>query len=227
MDASILDGVTGVLLDFDGPVADLFRSGNTSRIADEVRAPIVQAGVEIPEPVASTREHLVVLEFAAVHAPAAVEAAEERAVAGEIESARVAPITTGAAEFLRACADVGLPVAIVSNNAAAAIEVFLDRFELADQVARICGRPFARPELMKPHPALVEQALEALKMDAGSCVLVGDSVTDIEVSRRTGVRSIGYAKNPRRGDELGQAGADALIDSMSALADAVRELASR
>jgi phosphoglycolate phosphatase len=52
-------------------------------------------------------------------------------------------------------------------------------------------------------------------------------VTDIEVSRRTGVRSIGYAKNPRRGDELGQAGADALIDSMSALADAVRELASR
>ncbi len=168
-----------------------------------------------------------VLEFAAVHAPAALEAAEELAVAGEVESARVAPITAGAAGFLEACTEVGLPVAIVSNNAAAAIEVFLERFGLEDQVVAICGRPFARPELMKPHPALVEQALEALTKDAGNCVLVGDSVTDIEVSRRTGVRSIGFAKNPRRGDELAQAGADALTDSMSALADAVRELASR
>ena len=219
-------GVGGVLLDFDGPVADLFPSGSGSRIAAETRAPIVQAGVEIPEPVASTREHLMVLEFAAVHARMALDAAEELAVVGEIACARVAPITAGVVEFLRACAEAGLPVAIVSNNAGPAIEVFLERFALVDQVAAICGRPFARPELMKPHPALVEQALEALKKDAGECVLIGDSVTDIEVSRLAGVRSIGYAKNPQRGEELGEAGADALTDSMGALADVVRELGS-
>jgi len=50
------------------------------------------------------------------------------------------------------------------------------------------------------------------------CVLIGDSVTDIEVSRRAGVRSIGYAKTPERGIELAAAGADAIVSEMAALA---------
>lgn len=187
--------IEAVLLDFDGPVADLFQSGNTSRIAAEVRVPVAATGVGIPDEIASTREHLLVLEFAEAHVPGALAAAEEKAVAGEIEAARVAPITAGVAEFLEACAMTGVPVAIVSNNAAEAIEVFLDRFGLSDRVAVICGRPFARPGLMKPHPALVEQALRALGKEAGQCVMIGDSVTDIEVvggpgCGRSGMRRI-------------------------------------
>jgi hypothetical protein len=47
-------------------------------------------------------------------------------------------------------------------------------------------------------------------------------VTGIEVSRATGLRSIGYAKTPTRGNELHLAGADAITDSNHALAEHVR-----
>ena len=46
-------------------------------------------------------------------------------------------------------------------------------------------------------------------------------MTDIEISRATGLRSIGYAKTPR-GNELHLAGADAITDSNHALAEPVR-----
>jgi hypothetical protein len=45
-------------------------------------------------------------------------------------------------------------------------------------------------------------------------------VTDIEVSRATGLRSIAYAKIPTRGNELHLAGA--VTDSNHALAEHVR-----
>jgi phosphoglycolate phosphatase-like HAD superfamily hydrolase len=53
-------------------------------------------------------------------------------------------------------------------------------------------------------------------------VLIDDSVTDIEVSLGVGVRSIGFAKTPERGDQLAEAGADAIVPTMTELATAVR-----
>jgi phosphoglycolate phosphatase-like HAD superfamily hydrolase len=47
---------------------------------------------------------------------------------------------------------------------------------------------------MKPHPSAVECALDLLDRPAHQSVLVGESVTDIQVSRATGIRSIGFAK---------------------------------
>jgi phosphoglycolate phosphatase-like HAD superfamily hydrolase len=70
---------------------------------------------------------------------------------------------------------------------------------------------------MKPHPHIVGLALRITATDPADAVLVGDSVSDIDVARAAGVRSIGYAKNPRRGAELRAAGADAITDSMSDL----------
>jgi glyoxylase I family protein len=49
---------------------------------------------------------------------------------------------------------------------------------------------------MKPHPDSVLHALDILDLPRAQRVLIGDSVTDIEVSRATGLRSIGYAKTP-------------------------------
>jgi phosphoglycolate phosphatase-like HAD superfamily hydrolase len=48
------------------------------------------------------------------------------------------------------------------------------------------------------------------------------TLTDIQVSRATGIRSIGFAKTPIRGHELRAAGADAITDSVATLADLIR-----
>lgn len=215
--AAVVARADGFLLDFDGPVCDLFPRGSGSTIADGARTPLQSAGVGIPEDVASTVDHLVVLAFAAEHVPAVLEEVERAAVKGEIEAALSAPLTPGVREFLAACARTDRPIVIVSNNASAAIELFLELHGLADLVVGVLGRPFARPDLMKPNPFLAGQALTLL--GRSNCCMIGDAPTDIEFSRRAGLASIAYAKSPRHEARLRPAGPDAVIQTMTALAD--------
>jgi phosphoglycolate phosphatase len=74
-----------------------------------------------------------------------------------------------------------------------------------------------RPDLMKPHPHIVELALEMTWANRRNAILIGDSVSDIEVAQATGIRSIGYGKTRQRGAELQAAGADAVTASMAEL----------
>ena len=90
-------------------------------------------------------------------------------------------------------------------------------------LARIPGHP----ELMKPHPDVIHRALKILNWRARECCMVGDSVTDIEVSHATGLQSVGFAKNVSRGKELETAGAGALITAMWELVSVIRRQGSR
>ncbi|WP_369371734.1 HAD family hydrolase [Promicromonospora sp. Populi] len=74
-----------------------------------------------------------------------------------------------------------------------------------------------RPDRMKPHPHAVERALEITGSAPGSSVLIGDAVSDIEIAKATGLRSIGYAKTRQRGVELREADADAVVDGIGRL----------
>lgn len=191
-------GPQAYLLDFDGPVCDLFPPGSSTTVADATWVPLRAAGVDQPGELATTVEHLRVLRYAGEHAaPAVLEAAEEAAVAGEIGAARHAPLTPGAREFLEACAAAGKPVVVVSNNAGAAIDGFLDRECLHHLVLAVLGRPFGRPELMKPDPYRAVEAFRLLGLPAESCCMVGDEPTDTLFARAAGVPSIAYAKSPR------------------------------
>jgi phosphoglycolate phosphatase len=205
-------------------MTSLLPSGPNRELAEATRQPLRSAGTKLPEPIASTTDHLSVLRYAATQAPATLEAVERIAVAGEIEAARLAIPTTGALDLLAACKQSERVVAIVSNNAVVAIEEFLELHGWTNYVAAVFGRPFGRPDLMKPNPCLIHQAVQALEDEPKDCVMIGDSITDIEVSRIAGVRSIGYAKTPQRGQDLAGAGADAVSDDMAAIAAAVRQI---
>ncbi|MGW6279277.1 HAD family hydrolase [Kribbella sp. NPDC055071] len=203
---AVVAGVRAFLLDFDGPVCDLFPAGSTTTIAADARTPMEQAGIELPPTLAHTNEHLSILTYAAAHAPAVLAQVEAAAIAGEVEAARTAPLTPGAREFLLACAQSHRPVVIVSNNAAAVIELFLERHELTSLITAIACRPFAQPNLMKPDPYLAVGALRSLDRPAAGCCMVGDAVTDVEFARAVGVRAIAYAKSDRHEARLRPAG---------------------
>jgi phosphoglycolate phosphatase-like HAD superfamily hydrolase len=49
------------------------------------------------------------------------------------------------------------------------------------------------------------------------CVLIGDSLSDIEGARNAGVLSIGYANKPGKLERFTAAGADAVIANMGEL----------
>lgn len=223
--ADVLSATSSVLLDFDGPVSPIFANGVNAAVAEQMRAALTREGVVIPDQLAQDYDPVHVLQFAAeLSRPELAALAEDVFRHGEVEAARQAAPTIGAHDAIRACHDAGRALVIVSNNYAGAIEVYLEVHHLAPYVQAVIGRAYARPDLMKPHPQPVHRALAVLDDPPERCVLVGDSLTDIEVAHKTGVRSIGYAKRPERFPGLTDAGADVVIDDMRTLANAFRDV---
>lgn len=210
--AKLVHAAKAILLDFDGPVTPLMPPPVNAQAADAARGALND--VELPADVATTTDHLAVLRWAAVATPDRLDAVEEACVTAEIAAARASQPTAGALDFLRWCQQQGKPVVIVSNNAAEAITTYLNRFDATGLARGIVGREPRRPDLLKPHPSLVFAALELAHVVPADAVLIGDSVTDIEVARATGVPSIGYAKTSARGRDLREVGADALVYDM-------------
>jgi phosphoglycolate phosphatase len=215
--AQLIEDSAAVLLDFDGPVTPLMPAPANMHAADAARQALIVHGVAVPDEIATTSDHLAVIRWTGMHAPEALANVETAGTAAETDSARSCTPTPGAHALLAALHDAGTPVVIVSNNAAEPIRVYLERHGLTAYVRDVVGRPYLRPDLMKPEPHTVRRALAIAGIDAQSAVLIGDSVSDIEVARAAGVRSIGYAKTQQRGAELRAAGADVVTGSMVSL----------
>lgn len=210
--AQLVEEARAILLDFDGPVTLLMPPPANAHAADNARAPL--AGLDMPSNVTATSDHLAVLRWTAANAPDHLAAVEQACINAEVEAARDSEPTPGALDFLRACKLLTKPVVIVSNNAAESVVTFLNRYDATSLVRGIVGREPRRPDLLKPHPSLVLAALDLIQVPAADAVLIGDSVTDIQVAQATGVRAIGYAKTPTRGRELEAAGADVVVEDM-------------
>ena len=212
-----------VLLDFDGPICPIFANGRNEQIADEMRAMLRRHEVDMPQEINNAYDPLRILRYAYEVRRADVMAdVEDTLRAAEVRAARDAIPTPDADDTLLACHETGRPVAIVSNNSAPAVEAYLDTHRLSHLVLAVVGRKAVRPDLMKPHPDSVHRALAILDTPAADCVLVGDSLTEIEVAHTTGVRSIGYIKTPSRRASLLAAVPDAATQSMATLAAAIR-----
>lgn len=134
-------------------------------------------------------------------------------------AASVAVPTPFGHEVILGAHALGVPVAVVSNNSAVAIEAYLTAHDLAAYVTPIIGRAYADPRRMKPDPGPVLDAVRALGADPASCVLVGDSLSDIEAARAAGVGAIGYANRPWKAAAF--AAADIIITSMGEIAEAL------
>lgn len=220
--ARVLAETGPILLDFDGPVCQVYPGDLNMRAADQLRARLRHYDIEPPETVAAEKDPLAVLRYAGtLREPAIVEDVERTLTGIEAAASPDAPQTPGASEFLRACRDSSRPVVIVSNNATEAIEIHLRLHGLAHLVFAVIGRPPGEPAQMKPHPQPVDAALRLVQADPGHCVLVGDSVTDVQVARSLGLRSIAYVKSEDRFERLAAQRPDALVTTMAGLAHAV------
>jgi phosphoglycolate phosphatase len=69
----------------------------------------------------------------------------------------------------------------------------------------------------KPHPSMVYEALADAGVDAGQAVVIGDTVYDIHMGRAAGCRTIGVGWGYHPLSELGEAGADHLVETMEEL----------
>jgi putative hydrolase of the HAD superfamily len=104
-------------------------------------------------------------------------------------------VLTGARPGLRALADAGVPVGVVSNSDGTVERQLLDT-ELC-QVGEGAGVPVAVVVdshvvgVTKPDPAIFHFALDAMEVDAAECLYIGDTVTyDITGARAAGLRPV-------------------------------------
>ncbi|TQJ24319.1 HAD superfamily hydrolase (TIGR01509 family) [Micromonospora sp. A202] len=214
-----------VLLDFDGPVCKVFAQHSASTVAHELRRLLIDQAVTLPPDILAERDPLAVLRFTAtVGRPAVVRLVDEALSREEITAARTAEPTPYGREVIVAAQQTGRRVAVVSNNSAASVHTYLNTRRLTSYVHPVIGRPIANPERMKPDPASVLDAIRELRAEPAACVLVGDSLSDIEAAHAAGVAAIGYANKPGKRERLGAA--DVVINSMADLvaAFAVNEL---
>jgi phosphoglycolate phosphatase len=217
--AELLAGTRCLLLDFDGPVCAIFAGRLARTVVLDVLDVLAADGAPVPEPVANAQDPFDVLRYAGTISTALAQRVEARLRANEIEATRSATATPHATEVINAWRDAGRPVAIVSNNSAAAVATYLS--DRAINVELVAARTSADPALLKPSPHLITQTTRTLDAQRAACALVGDSLTDVTAARLAGVSSVGDANKPGKHRILSDVGADVVIDDMQALAQAV------
>lgn len=205
-----------VLLDFDGPVCDVFAGSPATEVAEYLRTLLTTTyGRHLPPDVITTGDPLHIIRRVADLAPALSNEIDGVLRAAEVRATATSEPTPGSVAVLYACKAAGRPVAIVSNNSAEAVQAYLDRHELAPLVDHVQGRDADDPHRMKPNPFPIRQALTAMDALPRDAFLVGDSEADLTAARSAEIRVVAFINKPGKAQRL--AGADSIITDMRAL----------
>jgi HAD superfamily hydrolase (TIGR01509 family) len=125
-----------------------------------------------------------------------------------------------ARRLLEALKERGHPVVLASSAKKEEIEQYLDLLDARELAVEWTSS--ADVERTKPEPDLVLTAME--KAGGGdNGVMIGDSVWDVEAAKRAGVPTIAVRTGGFGVDELTQAGAARIFDSITDLLESLEE----
>ncbi len=136
------------------------------------------------------------------------------------ELAADCPPIDGAPEALDAVETAGIAWCVASNGPRRKIETTLTASGLMPRVPADRVLSAYEVGVWKPEPGLFLKAAELLGSDPAACVVVEDSKSGVAAGKAAGMRVVAHA-DLTPGDQLRDAGADAVIDSMHDLADAL------
>jgi phosphoglycolate phosphatase len=213
----ILSRTRYLLLDFDGPICDIFAGHPAPVVAGHLCKLITSQGIQLPAAIAESADPLEVFTYSAtVSADLAAQVEAEMAdqEVAAVPTSRPAPYVH---DVVISARESGRTVAVVSNNSERAVRAYLAQHGLDDRIDYIAARTSADPALLKPSPHLIQQALTTLAAPADESVLVGDQTTDMQAARLAGIDSIGYANRPGKHAAFTEAGATAIVRSLAEL----------
>ena len=124
----------------------------------------------------------------------------------------------GAAELLGDLSDMGIAVVLATSAAADELELLISA--LGVDADRLITTNADDVDVAKPHPHIIEIALERAQVDASDAMFVGDTVWDMIAARRARVATIGVRSGGISSDELTSAGAMRLVDAVGRLSAA-------
>ncbi|MGH3407986.1 MAG: HAD family hydrolase [Streptosporangiaceae bacterium] len=223
-----LDGILArtrfLLLDFDGPVCDIFAGLPADTVAERLRKLITGQGITLPADIARSPDPIEVFTYSVTVSADLAARVEAEMADQELAAVATARPTPYVHDVVTSCRDSGRLVAVVSNNSDRAVRSYLATHGLDDRIELVAARTSSDPALLKPSPHLITQAMTGLGASSGECVIVGDSTTDMEAADLAGIDSIGYANKLGKHASLAAAGATTVISS---LADLVLPLRAR
>jgi phosphoglycolate phosphatase len=211
-----------VLIDFDGPVCQIFAGIPSHAVANELRSELNAAGIGIPQNAATLDDPLEVFRVVADQGDAEAISAQELLTALEVRAAQTAQPMPGSADLIATATQTGRTVTVVTNNSGAAVAAYLGRHHLGQYVTKIVGRDDPDPALMKPSPYQVRYAVGLLQAEPGSSVFIGHTVTDVLAGLLGGVAVIGYANKPGKAEALSHAGARTVVTNLAEITTALR-----
>lgn len=224
----ILANAQALLLDFDGPVCDLFAGVGDHHVAELLRGVLAEQGhSNLPDEVAQSADPFEILRYAATLGAEEAGRVEDALTACESEAVETAAATPGGHELLAAWHTTGRPLAVVSNNAPATVNAYLDRHYLRRFVTHIAARSATDPAQLKPSPYPLKQAARALGISPSHCTLIGDSTADMVAAIRAACATIAYAQDAESATAFSQVYPDAITTSIEALIPDVRAIAAR
>lgn len=124
---------------------------------------------------------------------------------------------TGMVELVETLHRDGAKLAVASNKFQAGTEKLIRKFFPEIEFVDICGNREGVP--LKPDTALVDLILDKAGVERKNCYMVGDSAVDIKTAQNAGIHSIGVSWGFRSREELEQAGAEQIADTVEQLKD--------
>ena len=121
----------------------------------------------------------------------------------------------GMVELVEQLQTKGAKLAVASNKFQAGTEKLIRKFFPTIEWVEICGNREGVP--LKPDTALVDMIIEKAGVERKNCTMVGDSAVDIQTARNAAIRSVGVSWGFRSREELEQAGADHIADTVEKL----------
>ncbi len=128
------------------------------------------------------------------------------------------PLYDGARETLAALKEAGWTLTIATGKSRRGLAALFDAHPIRDYFA---GVWCADDGPGKPHPFMIEQALDAFGVPPSGAAMIGDAVHDMAMARTAGVLALGVSWGFGEAAELRAAGAHEVHDDFAGLAAAL------
>ena len=204
-----------ILFDLDGTLTD-----PKEGITKSVQYALASVGIDEPdldklEPFIGPPLHESFMEFYGFDRDKAMELVDKYRERFNVTGIYENVIYPGIADMLKTLKEAGCKIAIASSKPTEMVEIILDHFDIRKHFDFVVGSNLDGTRTKKEE--VVEEVLRQMKPVKEKTAMVGDRKFDVEGARAFGLVSVGMSFGYAQENELEEAGADYIVDTVEEL----------
>ena len=204
-----------ILFDLDGTLTDP-KEGITKSVQYALASvDIDEPGLDKLEPFIGPPLHESFMEFYGFDRDMAMKLVEKYRERFNVTGIFENKIYPGIADMLKVLKEAGCKISIASSKPTVLVERILDHFDIRKYFDSVVGSNLDGTRTKKEE--VVEEALRQLACVKEKTAMVGDRKFDIEGARAFGLIGVGVSFGYAQENELEEAGADYIVDSVEEL----------